>query len=621
MADSLSVLESALDLAAKEGNVAVAQNIASEMARILRQRGEGGLPPPVKLGAENLPQSMKEALPQFGTAGQALGGVGSAASLAGQGLAGIVGMDSPRVTAENEALRSASPATKMGNMVGNAAMVAPLPAAAASRTLAAIPATRNVGLAAQGSRLATIADTSATAGLLNAAIQPGTGGERLQTGLLGASVAPIAPIFMGAGQGIRRSTTGQGKMLGVGERLLDEFGGGRPEELIASLKKTQSPISGVRLTAAGASDNANLAALETGSRVRAAGEWMPFDEANANARWQALMDRAGTEAERSGLRAARDAMTGGLRSESMGIAEGTINLSRGEFAKPIYETLERLSTGELRPNPQVQKLVSYVRGQLDEQLSPQQLYTVRKVLTGDIKGGMSDELSNAAKSARRETMGLVENIDAALDKMSGNTWGDYLKSYRSASKDINSKQALQDVIDGLQKGWGSGTVPPVMGTKPGPHQFGRMVEGETKREFGSKTADLLTPEDRLFIDNLQRDLARAQKGMSAQATIGSPTASFLANAGKARGIEQTILEQGMNRIIPLSGTATGAVAGKMGASSSAEAQRLMVQALQNPEIMANLLNDAWIARTLFGGSARVGAGAGSAASHSGLLGQ
>ena len=506
-------------------------------------------------------------------------------------------------------------------MGGNAAMYGAIPATGVSNALRLLPATRGAGAAIQGSRLGSVLDTAATAGLLAAATEPGGVEERMKAGLFSTATAPIIPMMVGGAQGARRMVTGRGKALGAGERLLEEYGGTKPDDVIANLRTKKSGVPGVRLTAAGAADSPPLATLETGSRVRSAGEWIPFDELNGQARWNQLLSRAGTDAEREGLRAARDAITGGLREEAMDISKATIGLSRGEFAKPIYNILEDLSTGVQRPNTQVQKVVNYVRGQFDEQLSPDQLYTVRKMLTGDIKAGVADDLTNAAKAARRETMGLVTAIDDAMDKMSGGSWRQYLDKYKKASMSVNSKQALQDVVDGLQKGWGGGTVPPVMGTKPGPNQFGRVVEAETKKAFGSKVKDLLSPEDRAFIEALQRDLAISQRGMNAQATIGSPTATYLANASKAKGVEQAVLEQGMNRILPLSGTAAGAVTGKVGALASQEGQRLLVEALQNPEIMAKLLEDAWLARRLFSGASQAGAGTGAAVSHSPLLGK
>jgi len=73
-------------------------------------------------------------------------------------------------------------------------------------------------------------------------------------------------------------------------------------------------------------------------------------------------------------------------------------------------------------------------------------------------------------------MGLVKGIDENLDGLSDGAWSQYLAKYGAESKDINSRNALQEVIDKISRGMAEGNVPASLKGYGGELPFGRAVE-------------------------------------------------------------------------------------------------------------------------------------------------
>lgn len=254
-------------------------------------------------------------------------------------------------------------------------------------------------------------------------------------------------------------------------------------------------------------------------------------------------------------------------------------------------------------------------------ITPEQMYTVRKILTGQLKTGANDDLGAAAAAARRETVGIVKGIDDSLDNLSGGMWSDYLKAYGAASKDLNSKEALQEVIDRISKGHAEGRTPASLSGQTGELTLGRAVEDLTKKQFGTKMIDLLTQEARQSIEQMKQDLMRTGQGMNARATGGSPTATYQAARGQANDLA--------SQLAGYTGAAAGgAMAGNVGAAiggtvgkamtgqSGLKNQEILARLLQNPEYMAEMLKKAKQSQLLLDISKRLGAGSANAANSS-----
>ena len=298
-------------------------------------------------------------------------------------------------------------------------------------------------------------------------------------------------------------------------------------------------------------------------------------------------------------------------------------MTRQKVLDPLMQSLDDLAKGEQRENPALQKIVRYVSSAINNPagITPEQMYTVRKILTGQIKTGANDELGAAAAVTRRDTVGIVKAIDDSFDKLSGGMWTDYLKTYGAASKDLNSKQALQSVIDRISKGHAEGRTPASLSGQTGELAFGRAIDDLTNKELGAKTVDLLTPLTRQSVEQIKQDLMRTAQGMNARATGGSPTATYQAARGQANDLARQLAGY-------TGAAAGGAVGGNLGAAIGGSAgmgmvnqaagknAEILARLLQNPQYMADMLQKAKQSQLLFEMSKRSGSGAAGAASSS-----
>ena len=506
-------------------------------------------------------------------------------------------------------IRGATPMTSLGGILGDVGSYGALP-------------TRGISMATGGrgmiSRPAQMADVSATSAATQALTSPE---NRLQA----ATYGTLAGVMPGAGGVVQRALP-QG-MGGVrkpqieGEALLREFGD-ESDDLIRALKGEYSPVPGVSGSAAVVTKNPRLQTLETGSRTGQGQMWMPFDKANEEARFNALMRAAGTQAERDALAAERDRVTGSMREGAFREATTTPDtLSMAPSIDKMRQTVNELRTGEQRPNPAVQKVTSYVERELfnPQGTTPQQLYTVRKVLTGQLKTGANEEIGAAAAASRKETMQLVNQIDDTLNSLSGGKWSDYLQKYGDMSKELSSKTALQNAIDDMTINLAQGRVPPALGGKTGEQTLSRAVNKYALQDFGAKTIDQLTPDNRRLIEALKDDLARTAGAMNARATGGPGTAQYQAANKYQQGLAGQLVRAGAGAVAggPVGGIAAN-VAGDLVstalARSGEEGAQILARLLQDPRYMAAMLEKARQSQRQLNVAGQLGAGAAAGAS-------
>ena len=500
-------------------------------------------------------------------------------------------------------IREATPMTSLGGMFGDIGSYAALP-------------TRGINMATGGrqmvSRGGQMADVAATSAGIQALTSPENRGPAAAWGAL----AGIGPGVMGGAQRISRQSIGGVSPPQVqGEALLRQFGD-ESDNLIRALKGEYASVPGVSGSAAVVTKNPNLQVLETGSRTGQGQMWMPFDKANKEARFNALMKAAGTEAERNALIEERRRVTGPMREGAFAEATTTPDtLSMAPSIDRMRQTVNELKTGEQRPNPAVQKVVSYVERELfnPQGTTPQQLYTVRKVLTGQLKTGVNEEIGAAAAVSRKETMQLVNQIDETLNSLSGGKWSDYLQKYSDMSKEVSSKIALQKAIDDMTINLAQGRVPPALSGKTGEQTLSRAVNKYALQDFGAKTIDQLTPEARRIIEALKDDLARTAAGMNARATGGPGTAQYLAAQGRAKGLASQLVKVGAGAV---TGGPAGAVAANVAgdlvstalARSGEEGAQILARLLQDPRYLAAMLEKARTSQKQLNVAGQLGAG-------------
>ena len=506
-------------------------------------------------------------------------------------------------------IRGATPMTSLGGILGDVGSYGALP-------------TRGISMATGGrgmiSRPAQMADVSATSAATQALTSPE---NRLQAATYGS----LAGVMPGAGSAVQRALPqgmgGVSKPQIEGEALLRQFGN-ESDDLIRALKGEYAPVPGVSGSAAVITKDPRLQVLETGSRTGQGQMWMPFDKANEEARFNALMRAAGTQAERDALAAERDRVTGSMREGAFREATTTPDtLSMAPSIDKMRQTVNELRTGEQRPNPAVQKVTSYVERELfnPQGTTPQQLYTVRKVLTGQLKTGANEEIGAAAAVSRKETMQLVNQIDDTLNSLSGGKWSNYLQKYGDMSKELSSKTALQNAIDDMTINLAQGRVPPALSGKTGEQTLSRVVNKYALENFGAKTIDQLTPDNRRLIEALKDDLARTAGAMNARATGGPGTAQYQAANKYQQGLAGQLVRAGAGAVAggPVGGIAAN-VAGDLVSTALArsgdEGAQILARLLQDPRYMAAMLEKARQSQRQLNVAGQLGAGAAAGAS-------
>ena len=608
-------MEEALQNAANAGDTAAAQAIAAEIRNALqRQNPRLGMPDPVQLGQEGMPAAIRAAVREESRPAQAYAGAGGALAVAAKAVDQFLpraevmtrgGEPFPKrpqpdtSLADWQSLNRASPDAIGGNILGNAALFGSMPTRVGGGV-------GGLGLRYPllASRTGMVADSAITGGLLNAAATPGDFRERANAGVLGMTGAAVPAVYASVASA-RRATTRAGKRIAVGEGLRAELGDAGSERLLASLESPDpGTMLGVQSSAAMRSGEPTLEVLEQGSRASRGDLWRDFDRQNAASRWSALTGRAGTPEELGYLRAERDRITGLRRDAALGAMGGEF-YPTGRKLEGLAAYLDDLSKGAHRPNKDVQTLVGYVRGELDKGVTPEQLYTVRKVLTDGIKSGSNSELSQAARAARPQRVELIGKIDDVLNDMSGGEWQKYLDAYKGASPAITSKEALQNVVSSLERGQPTGTVPSALGESAAWRTVGNLRDRFGQKQFGSVMFDRLLPEDRALLETLVDNLKRQSDVMSARGVLGSHTAPLLANAQRAGGITG-VLASGAERAVPFGGVLSAGVFNSLGRKAEEELARL----LQDPRALAEALEAAKRAQLVASGASRAGAAAG-----------
>ena len=580
LAPSLKDFEAAIALESSKPNpnFEVIRELTDTMKMVFSQ---AGVTPREPTMAERVSQEVR-AEP---FAKQVAIGAGTVLPRAAMGIKGLF-TDIPRQDVEElNMVRQATPGTQLGSIGGEAGMGFALP----MRSVSMIPGVSRM-IPSLGGRIGQTAEMAGTSAATSAALTPeDRTGAAIAGGMGGALPAAVGVVQ----RALPRGMGGVGAREVVGEQIARDVG--KTAELIRQLRGGYSPVPGVRGTSAVITQNPLLQTLESGSRIQSPELWKTLDIENAQARLAALLERAGTPAELQALRVRRDEITGGARGQAFAQAERAAREGASLGLAPnldvINQELVALSKGEQRGNPAVQKLVKYVQSEIanPEGITPQQLYTVRKVLTGQLKTGINEEIGAAAAASRRETMGVVKGIDENLDALSDGAWSQYLAKYGAESKDINSRKALQDVIDRISRGMSEENIPTQLTGLRGELPFGRTIELAAQKQVGSKTIDQLTPQDRQLVEALKNDLFRTSQAMNMRATGGPGTAAELAMSKRAGDLSGTFANQAATGMGAMIGGVPGAAVGQL--TSSIVGRALMQQGQKGQEILARLLQD------------------------------
>lgn len=367
---------------------------------------------------------------------------------------------------------------------------------------------------------------AATGGAATSALSPITSDESRGTNAaLGGTISAAFPVIGIGGPAtareMRKLLTEAGAERRALEFISDQLGDHAPAARGALADYAPITIKGraadIPTTAAQATGDARLAQLEaySRSRPRTQPDWADFDSAQNAARYGAVQDMAPNPMRVERLEKVRAGRTAPLREAAMEEASRV-----DDIALPLLDHTERMLASATSANPAVRSLGTYIQRELGTEagaaVTPQRLYEVRKVLAAKLDGAAipGDELSAAAKGARKETRDMIAAIDDTLETASDGGWTPYLREYVARSKPIAAARSLGEVAEKIADKAYKGNTPEV--TAAG-------YSTALRQNSGGKFGDKLTPDARAdadaFLDSLRAAEApgRTRKGA---ATMG-----------------------------------------------------------------------------------------------------
>lgn len=303
--------------------------------------------------------------------------------------------------------------------------------------------------------------------------------------------------------------------------------------------------AGVKPTVGYVTSSPELRQLETLQRLKP-GSKLQFsarDLENQLAVQRGVQERAMTQAEEAAAMAQLNAKTGPMREKAFEDIRtlGTMD----EMSQPLREEIERIKTAEgTRANPAARKIATttekYGLGVGHPEFpegypggpSPEDLYQARKSINDSLKktGINLSKQDIATQSARVEAMAMKEAIDQGLNFASAGSWQKYLDEYIKGIAPITEGKAFRSILDlarNVKKLPGE-DIRPIT-----PYMMRRGASDLTTQEMGKETIDLLTPQNRRFVNEAADALdAMENAQIGVRGTAGSPTAelgSLLAN--------------------------------------------------------------------------------------------
>ena len=453
----------------------------------------------------------------------------------------------------------------------------------------AIPATRLAGLKGVATNFGVGAGLSA----LDPTVEGESRGMNMATG---GALSAALPLTMSAISPVWNAVTrsgGQRKAADEVAKTITPDGADSNAVLrqtIDRLRQAQGGRPGapnIPLSTAAQLRDAELARLEAGSRVRNGANWFDFDQNQARSVADEVR-RATSSADEVGT---RRALRSSNRATNYDQAMSSVN--EQAFLRDVQGLRQNLEVAIRHPeasDPAVRSMLEALRNEMDRlgpDLRPEHLATIRANLAS--KAPLVPQ--NAYQAAPRSspaTMSVLRGVDDILNNATNGRWQNVVSGYARDSDAVRAAQAAGKVREAYWDNTGrvrktsadpAGDVPMITA-----FNLGSAIDstrGPTKNVMLSNEANT-----RL---NAVLDALRSQdivKGVKRSATAGggSDTASNL-YAAKAAGRVADALGA--------SGSATAAVGkgvlDKLREVATANKDRALAEALQNPQQMINLL--------------------------------
>lgn len=316
------------------------------------------------------------------------------------------------------------------------------------------------------------------------------------------------------------------------ENTLLRSAGTNPEGVAGALETNASPVPGVGYSAAQATQNPDIIALEKLSRMRRAPDWAMFDAGQNTGMFNALHNVVSpyTDDALNAAREARDAATKYERKGALALADqgslehpagfpaGDVFADRGieprghpeQFSGPIRTAAQWELAGDSGGLPSVQKTANFVLSSLPEEgATAGRAYATRKQLADALNaraGVPLSELGGAVKEAGVTARVLKSTIDRSLDEASGGMWKKYLDAFATNSKDVNSVEALNNIRAELQEKIAGGAVDLNGNPRLSRAYINQIIERHATNKYG----DLIAPEIKAKLDAIRTTAQRLE---------------------------------------------------------------------------------------------------------------
>jgi len=430
-----------------------------------------------------------------------LAGAGKAMTDVGRGVSQLFGQTSFNDVAESRKLDKAlmnTGAGTIGNLVGNLAMFAPT---------AMIPGANTV-------------TGAATIGAVGGLLQPSESfGEKAFSTGLGAAAGVAVPLTI-AGAKTAKSFVepfyegGRKQIVG---RALSKATGDNVDEVVKALSTNKSAVPGVQYTAAEASKNPGIAAMQrtaTAIDPVAMNAQAARQAANNEARVAALSEVAGRDGKRELFEAARDKAADALYNKARKAGVDAAALTP-EAQANIAAFQSRVPDDIIARAKELAKINGEV---LDNTTSIQGMHWVKKALDSKI----STAVRSGDNEMARAYTGLKSTLLDGLDQISPQ-YGEARRTYAAMSKPLTEMDVASKILE-------RGTNPLTGNLQP--NAYARALNDQTAAQVtGMPKATLnstMTPQGLGVLGAVKDDLVAQNFAQTAGRGAGSDTVQKLA---------------------------------------------------------------------------------------------
>ena len=446
-----------------------------------------------------------------------------------------------------------------------------------------LPAARLAGLRGFASNVGVGAGLSA--------LDPTVEGEsRAWNMAMGGAVSGVLPAATSAAKGVYNSVTrggGQNKAAEQVAKTLAEGGADEQTVLRQTIDRLRNAQQGnIPLTTAAQLKDAQLARLEQGSRARNGANWYDFDQNQARAVAGAFDDATAEAADLAARRATR----GSNWTNNWTAAQAGADAAK--FAQDLPQFRANLDVALRSPeasNPATRAMLEAIASDIDRvtaqgiPYTPAHLQQIRANLSAKWHPKNDTAFTKADRSSPAR-LSVMQEVDNILNNATGGKWAGVVGGYAADSKLVEASKAagrarnqFYDPQTGRVLGVAadpSGDIPKITEAA-----LGRSInagKGQFSTDAETRLAAIL---DALRAQNIVQGVKR-----SATAGGGSDTASNLYAAKAAGKVADALGASG-------STTAAGAnmLLQKLGEVATANKDRALAEALQNPQQMVALL--------------------------------